>query len=66
MSATLTLGLFQGCPLERSRWRGGRFASYAQHIMLQGGAFNCDFRFSPFFVSHAKSTDCRRKKIQFP
>ena len=51
---------------ERSRWRGGRFACYAQHVMPQLGAFNCDFRFPPIFVSHAKSTDCRPKKIQFP
>src|SRR6267143_5514461 len=51
---------------ERSRWRGGRFACYAQHVMPQGGAFNCDFRFSLILLSHAKSIDCRRKKIQFP
>jgi len=52
--------------LERSRWRGGRFACYAQHVMPQGGAFNCDFRFSLILLSHAKSIDCRRKRIQFP
>jgi len=53
-------------PFERSRWRGRRFACYAHHVMPQGGAFNCDFRFSLISVSHAKSIDCRRKKIQFP
>jgi hypothetical protein len=34
--------------------------------MPQGGAFNFDFCFSPIFVSHAKSTDCRRKKDSIP
>jgi len=51
---------------ERSRWRGRRFACYAQHVMPPGGAFNCDFRFCPILVSRAKSIYCRRKKIQFP
>jgi hypothetical protein len=50
---------------ERSRWRGGLFACYAQHVMPQGGAFHRDSRFSLFFVSPAKSLDCRRKKIEF-
>src|SRR5437879_6017631 len=53
-------------PFERSRWRGGRFACYAPDVMPQGNAFNCDFRFSLIFLSHAKSIGCRRKKIQFP
>jgi hypothetical protein len=52
--------------LGRSRWRGGRFAGYAAHVMPQGSAFNCDFRFSLIFLSHAKSIGCKRKKIQFP
>jgi hypothetical protein len=52
--------------LERSRWRDRRFACYAPHVMLQGGAFNCDFRFSLIFLSQAKSMGCKRKKIQFP
>jgi hypothetical protein len=34
--------------------------------MLQGRAFNCDFRFSLIFLSHAKSIGCKRKRIQFP
>jgi hypothetical protein len=51
---------------ERSRWRDGRFACYAPHVMPQGRAFNCDFRFSLIFLSQAKSTGCKRKKIQFP
>ncbi len=50
----------------RSRWRGGRFACYAQDVMPQGGSFNCDSRFSLIFLSQAKSIGCRRKKIQFP
>jgi len=61
--------VLERCPVtgfELSRWRGGRFACYAPQVMPQGGAFDCDFRFSPIFVSRAKSTDCRRKKIQFP
>jgi hypothetical protein len=51
---------------ERSRWRDGRFACNAPHVMLQGRAFNCDFRFSLIFLSQAKSMGCKRKKIQFP
>jgi hypothetical protein len=51
---------------ERSRWRGGRFACYGSHVMLQGRAFNCDFRFPLIFISHAKSIGCKRKRIQFP
>src|SRR5438445_10650613 len=53
-------------PFARSRWRGGRFACYAPDVMPQRGAFNCDFRFSLIFLSHAKSIGCRRQKIQFP
>jgi len=52
--------------LERSRWRDGRFACYAPYVMLQGRAFNCDFRFSLIFLSQAQSIGCKRKKIQFP
>jgi hypothetical protein len=55
-----------GTPFERSRWRGRRFACYAQHVMPQGGAFNCDLRSALIFVSPAKSLDCKRKKIEFP
>ena len=51
---------------ERSRWRDGRFACYAPYVMLQGRAFNCDFRFPLIFLSQAKSIGCKRKKIQFP
>jgi hypothetical protein len=53
-------------PFERSRWRDGRFACYAPHVMPQGRAFNGDFRFSLIFLSQAKSIGCKRKKIQFP
>src|SRR5882762_8496291 len=52
--------------LERSRWRDGRFACYAPYVMLQGRAFDCDFRFPLIFLSQAKSIGCKRKKIQFP
>jgi hypothetical protein len=31
--------------------RKGRFACYAPHVMPQGRAFNCDFRFSLIFLS---------------
>lgn len=54
------------CAFERSRWRDGRFACYAPHVMLQGRASNCDFRVPVIFLSQAKSIGCRRKKIQFP
>jgi len=57
---------FSDTAFERSRWRDGRFACYAPHVMPQGRAFNCDFRFSLIFLSHAKSIGCKRKKIQFP
>src|SRR5580704_9656629 len=36
--------------LERSRWRGGRFACYAPQVMLQGSAFSFDFCFSLIFL----------------
>src|ERR1039458_1338772 len=58
-SATLTLRLFQGCPSERSRWRGGRCRvyevgrcdSYAQiNCGSQGGP--CD----PSTQNHAGGT----------
>src|SRR5271154_6570228 len=55
-----------GSRLERSRWRGGRFACYAPHVMPQRSAFNSGFRFSLYFLSRAKSIDYRGKKIQFP
>jgi len=38
-------------PFEPSRWRGGRFACYAPHVMQQGNAYNCDFRFPLIFLS---------------
>src|SRR6516165_2065444 len=57
---------FPYCRFERSRWRDGRFARYAPHVMPQGRAFNCDFRFPLIFLSQAKSIGCKRKKIQFP
>src|SRR5438309_1085919 len=57
---------FPVCALERSRWRDGRFACYAPYVMLQGRAFNCDFRFPLIFLSQAKSIGCKRKKIQSP
>ena len=50
--------------LERSRWRGGRFACCA-HLSCRRSGFNRGFRFSLIFVSHAKSIDYR-KKIQIP
>jgi len=59
-------GTFPVTAFERSRWRGGRFACYAPHVVPQCGAFNCDFRFSLIFLSQAKSMGCKRKKIQFP
>ncbi len=65
-SDSLIVGQFPIRALERSRWRGGRFACYAPHVMQQRSAFNSDFRFSLHFLSHAKSIDCRGKKIQFP
>jgi hypothetical protein len=60
------VGKFPVTAFERSRWRDGRFACYAPHVMLQGRAFNCDFRFSLIFLNQAKSAGCKRKKIQFP
>ena len=60
------LELLPHSPLERSRWRDGRFACYAPRVMPQGRAFNCDFRFSLIFLSQAKSIGCKQKKIQFP
>jgi hypothetical protein len=55
---------FEPAALERSRWRDGRFACYALHVMPQDRAFNCDFRFYLIFLSQAKSIGCKRKKIQ--
>ncbi|MEI4913988.1 hypothetical protein Q8G39_28470, partial [Klebsiella pneumoniae] len=34
--------------------------------MPKGRAFNCDFRFSLFFLSYAKSIGCKRRTIEFP
>jgi hypothetical protein len=63
---TFTSKLLSMPSTQRSRWRGGRFACYAQQAMPHCGAFNCDFCLSPILLSRAKSSDCRRKKIQFP
>src|SRR5258708_39206811 len=60
------IGSINTSAFERSRWRDGRFACYAPHVMPQGRAFNCDFRFSLIVLSQAKSIGCKRKKIQFP
>ena len=65
-SSQVPVGTFPVSSPERSRCRGRRFACDAPHVMPQGRAVNCDFRFSPIFLSHAKSIGCRRKKIQFP
>jgi len=57
--------LRQSSPFERSRWRGGRFACYAPHVMPQGRAFNCDFRFSSDFPKSCKINRLQTKRIQF-
>jgi hypothetical protein len=51
--------------LERSRWRD-RFACYAQHVMLQGGAFSCDFSLSCFFCKSCKLNKLQTKKDSIP
>jgi hypothetical protein len=52
--------------LERSRWRGGRFACYAPHVMPQRNASNCGSRarsFSKYFKTNSLQMS---EKIEFP
>ena len=50
----------------RSRWRGGRFACYAPHVMPRGRAFNSDFRFSPDSSKSSKINRLQTEKDSIP
>jgi hypothetical protein len=51
---------------ERSRWRGGRFACYAPHVMPQRSGSHCGSRACPF-SKYCKTTSLQvSEKIEFP
>jgi hypothetical protein len=51
---------------ERSRWRGGRFACYAPHVMPQRNVSNCGSR-TCSFSKYRKTNGLRMgEKIEFP
>jgi hypothetical protein len=52
--------------LERSRWRGGRFACYAPHVMPQRNASNCGSRTCPFSKYRKTNSLQMGEKIEFP
>src|SRR5882757_7747410 len=51
--------------LERSRWRGGRFACYAPHVMPQRNASNCGSRTCSFSKYHKTNSLQMVGKIEF-
>jgi hypothetical protein len=60
------MGLFQVGALERSRWRGGRFACFAPHVMLQRRASNCGSRTCSFSKYRKTNSLQMGEKIEFP
>ncbi len=52
--------------LERSRWRGGRFACYAPHVMPPRNASNCGSRTCSFSKYHKTNSLQMVGKIEFP
>jgi hypothetical protein len=53
-------------PFERSRWRGGRFACYAPHVMPQRNALNCGSRTCSFSKYRKTNSLQMGEKIEFP
>jgi hypothetical protein len=59
-------GKFPVTRLERSRWRGGRFACYAPRVMPQRNSSNHSSR-TCSFSKHRKTNSLQMgKKIEFP
>ncbi|MDX6712134.1 MAG: hypothetical protein QOH96_3150 [Blastocatellia bacterium] len=57
------------CPitrLELSRWRGGRFACYAPHVMPQRSASHCGSRTCSFSKYRKTNSLQMSEKIEFP
>src|SRR5207249_11390838 len=52
--------------LELSRWRGGRFACYAPHVMPQRNASNCGSRTCSFSKYRKTNSLQMGEKIEFP
>jgi hypothetical protein len=52
--------------LELSRWRGGRFACYAPHVMSQRSASHCDPRTCSFSKYRKTNILQMSEKIEFP
>ena len=51
---------------ERSRWRGGRFACYAPHVMPQHKVSNCGSRTCSFSKYRKTNSLQMGEKIEFP
>jgi hypothetical protein len=51
---------------ERSRWRGGRFACYAPHVMPQRNASNCGSRTCSFSKYRKTNSLQMGEEIEFP
>jgi hypothetical protein len=64
--AELGSGTFPITAFERSRWRGGRFACYAPHVMPQHSASHCGSR-ACSFSKYCKTNSLQvSEKIEFP
>ena len=53
-------------PSHLSRWRGGRFACYAPHVMPQRSAFHCGSRTCSFSKYRKTNSLQMSEKIEFP
>jgi hypothetical protein len=56
----------EGSRLERSRWRGGRFACYAPRVMPRRNASNCGSRTCSFSKYRKTNSLQVSEKIEFP
>jgi hypothetical protein len=57
---------FLQADFERSRWRGGRFACYAPHVMPQRNGSNCGSRTCSFSKYRKTNSLQMGEKIEFP
>jgi hypothetical protein len=62
----LVVGQFPVTALERSRWRGGRFACYAPHVMPQRSASHSGSRTCSFSKYRKTNSLQMSEKIEFP
>jgi len=53
-------------PLERSRWRGRRFACYTPRVMPQRGVLVQRVRFRVILATAFNSVDYSQKSIEIP